>query len=120
MPFCPAFLSLCCSVPGNAILFRQQKEAGNGHGLGCGRTTAEEVELQTDDKGNNQMHLQPKSSLHLQPQRGCLLHIVCIKYNLIFVYYQLVFFRESGNGSPMPQIELSNYSALARLSVALS
>ena len=60
----------------------RKRPRGKGRGRGRGRITAKEVELETDDEGNNPMSLQQKSPLLLQPQRGCrdcilfVLHIV--------------------------------------------
>ena len=65
---------------------------------------AEEVELETDDDGNNPMPLQPKSPLQLQ--RDDLLHIVCSKCNLIFIYYRLVCLEKVGTAARLLQVEL--------------
>ena len=65
---------------------------------------AEEVDLETDDGGNNPMPLQPKSPLQLQ--RDDLLHIVCSKYNLIFIYCQLVCLEKVGTVVRLLQVEL--------------
>ena len=65
---------------------------------------AEEVELETDDDGNNPMPLQPKSPLQLQ--RDDLLHIVCSKCNLIFIYYQLVSLEKVETVVRLLQVEL--------------
>ena len=86
--FCPAFLSLCRSVP--------ERPRGKA---------AEEFELETDDEGNNPLpRLQPKSPLQLQ--RDGLLHIVCSKYNLIFIYYQLICLEKVGTVVRLLQVEL--------------
>ena len=82
MPFCPANKKGQGTATG---------KGSKGRGRGHGRTTAKEVELETDDDSNNLMPLQPKSPLQQNPKEvNCLLHIVCITYSLIFVYYQLV------------------------------
>ena len=78
MPFCPTFLSRlsvplsfcpgkCHFVPS----IKRGRERPRGKAAG-------EVDLETDDEGNNSMPLQPKSPLQLQPKRGGLLHVVCI------------------------------------------
>ena len=100
-PFCPfAFLSRL-SVP---LSFRSRKchfvpPIKRGRERPRGKA-AEEVELETDDQGSNPMPLQPISPLQLQPLRGGLLHIFCSKYNLIFIYYQLVCLEKVGTVSP--------------------
>ena len=50
------------------------------------------------------MPLQPKSPLQLQ--RDGLLHVVCSKYNLIFIYYQLVCLEKVGTVVRLLQVEL--------------
>ena len=50
------------------------------------------------------MPLQPKSPLQLQ--RDDLLHIVCSKYNLIFIYYQLICLEKLGMAVRLLQVEL--------------
>ena len=90
LPFCPG---KCRFVP--SIKRGRERPPGKA---------AEEVELETDDEGNNLMPLQPKSPLQLQ--RDGLLHVVCSKYNLIFIYYQLVCLEKVWTVVRLLQVEL--------------
>ena len=94
MPFCPTFLSRL-SVPQSFCpgKYHFVPPIKRGRERPRGKAT-EEVKLETDDEGNNPMPLQSKSPLQLQ--RNGLLHVVCSKYNLICIYYQLACLEKAG------------------------